>query len=61
MTGFWTWDVIFKLFVKTYMKLEFDKATDVLKLIHEEKKGRGQLNRSRRKKKKGLNYLIYLE
>ena len=51
----------FKLFVKTYMKLEFDKATDVLKLIHEETKGRGQLNRSRRKKKKGLNYLIYLE
>lgn len=39
MTGFWKWDVIFKLFVKTYMKLEFDKPTDVFKVIHEKKKG----------------------
>lgn len=33
------------------MKLESDKATDVLKLHRE--KGRGHNNRSRREKKKG--------
>lgn len=37
MTGFWKWYVIFKLFVKTYMKLESDKATDVLKLMRRKK------------------------
>ena len=39
-------------------ELEFDKPINVLKVIHEEEKWRLQLDRSRREKKKDLNYLV---